>query len=248
MSSTPRTRSATSCRHERRKGRIGVRTAPRRRRGRHHASATPAAASRRPIRDRIFDPFFTTKEVGKGTGQGLAIARSIVVEKHGGAAHLRDRARHGARPSPSGCPIDAAPRPAPGGAPEDASPVRRRRAERARRAPRHAAPRSASEWDMAFAGRRRGGARELARAPVDVIVSDMRMPGMDGAALLVQERDSTGRARIVLSGHAEREPSCAPCPVAHQFLEQAVRRRSASCRDRPDHEPARAPRRPACAA
>ena len=37
-----------------------------------------------PIRDRIFDPFFTTKGVGKGTGQGLAIARSTVVDKHGG--------------------------------------------------------------------------------------------------------------------------------------------------------------------
>jgi signal transduction histidine kinase len=38
-----------------------------------------------PIRHRIFDPFFTTKEVGKGTGQGLAIARSTVVAKHGGS-------------------------------------------------------------------------------------------------------------------------------------------------------------------
>ncbi len=39
-------------------------------------------------RPRIFDPFFTTKQVGKGTGQGLAIARSVVVDKHGGSIHF----------------------------------------------------------------------------------------------------------------------------------------------------------------
>jgi signal transduction histidine kinase len=37
------------------------------------------------IRARIYDPFFTTKEVGRGTGQGLAIARSMVVNRHKGS-------------------------------------------------------------------------------------------------------------------------------------------------------------------
>jgi signal transduction histidine kinase len=36
------------------------------------------------IRDRIFDPFFTTKPIGRGTGQGLAIARSVITTRHGG--------------------------------------------------------------------------------------------------------------------------------------------------------------------
>ncbi|MCS7468474.1 ATP-binding protein [Stieleria sp. ICT_E10.1] len=36
------------------------------------------------IRKRVFEPFFTTKDVGKGTGQGLAIAHSVIVQKHHG--------------------------------------------------------------------------------------------------------------------------------------------------------------------
>ncbi|BAE51758.1 PAS domain-containing sensor histidine kinase [Paramagnetospirillum magneticum] len=48
------------------------------------------------IRERIFDPFFTTKEVGKGTGQGLAICRDVVMTKHGGSLDLGDNAGDGA--------------------------------------------------------------------------------------------------------------------------------------------------------
>lgn len=36
------------------------------------------------IRDKVFDPFFTTRPVGEGSGQGLAIARNVIVGRHNG--------------------------------------------------------------------------------------------------------------------------------------------------------------------
>jgi PAS domain S-box-containing protein len=40
---------------------------------------------------KVYDPFFTTKEVGRGTGQGLSIARAILVEKHCGSIDVTSR-------------------------------------------------------------------------------------------------------------------------------------------------------------
>ena len=46
-------------------------------------------------RDRIFEPFFTTKDVGRGTGQGLAIAHTVVVKKHGGQIRFETQTGQG---------------------------------------------------------------------------------------------------------------------------------------------------------
>ena len=48
------------------------------------------------IRDKVFDPFFTTRPVGQGTGQGLAIARNVIVKRHNGTLTFQTRDGAGA--------------------------------------------------------------------------------------------------------------------------------------------------------
>ncbi len=47
------------------------------------------------IRSRVFEPFFTTKEVGKGTGQGLALAHAAIVKRHQGQLWFESELGHG---------------------------------------------------------------------------------------------------------------------------------------------------------
>lgn len=76
-----------------------------------------------------------------------------------------------------------------------------------------------SLWEMVFVTSGQAALDELEKGPIDVLVSDMRMPQMDGATLLaaVQERYPKV-VRIVLSGHTEMEAALRVVPVAHQFL------------------------------
>lgn len=75
------------------------------------------------------------------------------------------------------------------------------------------------EWDMVFAA---SGAEALAlleAGSFDVIVTDMRMPEMDGAQLLEQvQQRFPGVVRLVLSGYFEMEMAIRAVPVAHQYL------------------------------
>ena len=48
------------------------------------------------VKRRIFEPFFTTKEIGRSTGQGLALARAIVVDQHGGTLNFESDEGKGA--------------------------------------------------------------------------------------------------------------------------------------------------------
>ncbi|HEY2387682.1 MAG TPA: response regulator [Candidatus Binatia bacterium] len=76
-----------------------------------------------------------------------------------------------------------------------------------------------NEWDMTFVGSGPEALAHLEVAPCDVIVSDMQMPGMNGAELLTRvHARNPGIVRMVLSGHPDLELAMRAVPVAHQFL------------------------------
>ena len=75
------------------------------------------------------------------------------------------------------------------------------------------------EWDMDFANGPEEALAKVAEKSFDVVVSDMRMPRMDGATLLAKVKQLQPRAvRMILSGQTELESVMKSVFVAHMFL------------------------------
>lgn len=76
-----------------------------------------------------------------------------------------------------------------------------------------------SGWQTRFVSNGRQALAELSKHPYDVVVSDLRMPGIDGSALLTRVAELQPRTvRIVLSGYSDQETALKLVRVAHQFL------------------------------
>jgi HD-like signal output (HDOD) protein len=74
-------------------------------------------------------------------------------------------------------------------------------------------------WEMQFAVGGEAALQACEAAPFDVVISDMRMPGMDGATLLGHIRDRfPSTARIILSGYSELGSATRSVKVAHRYL------------------------------
>jgi len=75
------------------------------------------------------------------------------------------------------------------------------------------------EWDMTFVSSGREALNVLAKKPMDVIVSDMRMPEMDGGRLLAEVKKQYPHVvRIILSGQLDQEMTLKSVQLAHQSL------------------------------
>jgi putative nucleotidyltransferase with HDIG domain len=76
-----------------------------------------------------------------------------------------------------------------------------------------------NEWHMEFADSGEAALKELAKEPADVLITDMRMPGMDGWQLLHQVKQRHPQTvRLILSGHSDARSIMRTVGTAHQYL------------------------------
>lgn len=171
------------------------------------------------LRDKIFEPFFTTKPEGIGTGLGLAVSRSLVRD-HGGDLSL-ERTEAGATFRLT-LPISG--RPSPESAPAPLTPAADAAAARvlvvddeAEIADLMRAMLEAAGYEVATAESGAVALELLEMARFDAIVSDLRMPDMDGAALW----RAVGHAQPPLARRMLFVTGDTLSPDARAFLETA---------------------------
>ncbi|HEX2091503.1 MAG TPA: ATP-binding protein [Longimicrobiaceae bacterium] len=159
--------------------------------------------------DRIFDPFWTTKEPGEGTGLGLSMTYSIVME-HGGEIRVESRPGEGAAftvelPSEPVSPMVPPPELGAARSPalrvlvvDDEAPIRQAVARYLQRRGHYV--------DQAADGRE--ALDRLEEAPYDAIVADLRMPGLSGERFLAELRErhpGAERRLLFITGDALSE-------------------------------------------
>ena len=157
------------------------------------------------VQRRVFDPFFTTKDAGEGTGLGLTICYSIV-DNHGGRIWTENLAAGGAvfrvelplgtaeeRETADDDGSGAAERPSISGkrilVVDDEESIRALLQDILR----------LDSHEVALASDGGEAAAQVAREPFDVIITDLKMPGMDGATFdrEVRQRDPAQARRMI---------------------------------------------------
>ena len=164
-------------------------------------------------RDHIFNPFFTTKRVGKGTGLGLAIAHNIIVDQHNGTITFETSPDHGTTF------IIRLP----------LTPLMKTRIlfidddPKVLESMQRVLFLMNDEWDMYFVGSGQEALALMAENPFDIIISDMIMPGMNGAELLTEVMNRyPATVRFILSGYAPGEDIFKCIASTDQFFSKPV--------------------------
>ena len=160
--------------------------------------------------ERVFDPFFTTKAPGEGMGLGLALVHGMVAE-HGGKVHVESVADEGTifridLPPAADGDGAVAPAAAPGeGAPEVFRVLVVDDEDSIRRTLARYLVRRGHRVSVAAEGGEALRLLEEAQEGFDVILSDVRMPGLSGDLLLARLRDrgdGMHRRLVFMSGDA----------------------------------------------